>query len=141
MVYQRFIKLSFLEEKSDHNILSAEFLIDQGLHSSSIHCSYYAVFQLMKHLYVSSINQSFEKLDEYHKKNSCNVHKVILDSFCNLIDNEIDRRNLRNGIIDLKNIRNISDYKNMKIDIDISKKAFSNSKSIISKLKKTTLKK
>ncbi|WP_320051960.1 HEPN domain-containing protein [uncultured Acetobacteroides sp.] len=43
--------MSFLLQKSEENIKSAEHLIAQGCYTSSIHCSYYACIQRMLNIF------------------------------------------------------------------------------------------
>jgi len=43
-----------MDKKSQENLESAEMLIKSGKYNSSIHCSYYAVFQYMKHALCNS---------------------------------------------------------------------------------------
>ena len=78
--------MSYLLNKSEFNRESAVLLIDNTFYSSSVHCSYYSVFQRMKHEYkkVENINDEEYRVRE-SQNNRVSSHKFLIDSFCSLV--------------------------------------------------------
>jgi uncharacterized protein (UPF0332 family) len=54
--------MSYLLQKSQENIISAEHLIAQGCYTSSIHCSYYACIQRMLNIFYTVKGYDNKKL-------------------------------------------------------------------------------
>ncbi len=80
--------------KANKNIQSAQILIDQKQYTSSVHCSYYAVFQYMKHMLANTdknpitlANQDAHKGDSSHEyilieiKNRINARPHLVRAF------------------------------------------------------------
>lgn len=65
-----------MNKKSEENILAAEELISRGYYNSSIHCSYYALFQYMKYILNSRGLCSYAVQDQ--KTNAHGSHNNIL---------------------------------------------------------------
>jgi uncharacterized protein (UPF0332 family) len=83
-----------MKTKANNNIKSAQILIDQKQYTSSVHCSYYAVFQYMKHMLANTdknpitlANQDAHKGDSSHEyilteiKNRINAKPQIVRTF------------------------------------------------------------
>lgn len=134
--------MQYLKSKSDFNVLGAEVLIEKSLFAPSVHCSYYAVLQLLKYSYIVLSKISSKELSEKIIADRRNSHTFLLDEFCITLQHTskyeftaIDVRNLKNDVKDLKQFRNDSDYENIEIDYSLSNKAFSLSKSILDRIK------
>ncbi len=54
-----------LKEKSKFNYDASEILIDSHLFAPSVHCSYYAAFQLMKVAMQAFCGISYKEIDNY----------------------------------------------------------------------------
>ena len=83
-----------MKTKANNNIKSAQILIDQKQYTSSVHCSYYAVFQYMKHMLANTdknpitlANQDAHKGDSSHEyilteiKNRINARPQLVRTF------------------------------------------------------------
>ena len=83
-----------MKTKANKNIQSAQILIDQKQYTSSVHCSYYAVFQYMKHMLANTdknpitlANQDAHKGDSSHEyilieiKNRINARPHLVRAF------------------------------------------------------------
>lgn len=135
--------MSFLKNKSDFNISSAAMLIEADFYAPSVHCSYYAVFQLMKHQYVKLKQISYEILNEHIIRDKRNSHRYILEEFCLSLRSHsssgysiYDVRKLERDIKDLKQFRVDSDYENIDIDYIKSNQAYRLSESIIKRIQR-----
>ncbi len=136
--------MSFLKNKSNFNFSSAKLLIDGNYYAPSVHCSYYAVLQLLKHGYVKHKSISYESLNEKINNDKRNSHTFLIDEFCLNLQSIsklglsiYDIRNLKRDIKDLKQFRVDSDYENVEIDYSKSNKAYNLSDSILKRIKKT----
>lgn len=132
--------MSHLKSKSEINLSAAEVLLDKHTYyASSVHCSYYGCFQFIR----SKLNQigiTYEKIDQdiaYSRQpgvTTLHSHlypiKLILDEIEKKSD-KFYKRTLKNKIFDLKEYREISDYRNVVVGYDESNKAFNLSKEII----------
>ena len=56
--------MSHLLKKSHVNIDSAQLLLDNDFYSSSVHCSYYSSYQILKYAISYNEGVSYEQLDE-----------------------------------------------------------------------------
>lgn len=144
MLISHFI-LSHLSKKSSSNLLASTMLIANSHFASSVHCSYYAVFQHMTCVLNRKMSLSFEDIlknskgpgsHDYVINNTISfLHQSIIET--DIVKKEVERTNIqkiRKKIIDLKLMRVQSDYHNFEIDNDTSDKALSISKEIITKL-------
>ena len=137
--------MSYLKQKSDQNIIAAEFLIKEGLHAPSVHCSYYGSFQLIKH----TLN-AFFGIDYTKQESELNIHKqgkgsqrvgsheYVINRFSRelrgLSKNEY--LSFSRNIKELKAFRNRSDYFNIEITSKQSERAYRLTEEIVGMLKK-----
>jgi len=135
--------LSFLKSKSEFNFDAASILIDNNCYAPSVHCSYYSVFQLIKHKFVRLKEISYKELSNKIIMDKRNTHKYLIDEFCLHLQSDsvkkmsiFDVRILKREIEDLKQFRNESDYDNIEIDYETSNKVLSLSSSILKRIKK-----
>jgi uncharacterized protein (UPF0332 family) len=134
--------LSFLKSKSDFNLDGAILLIENNCYAPSVHCSYYSVFQLLKHKFVILKEISYSIFSQNSRNDIRNSHKYLIDEFCLHLHSDSENklsifevRSLKRDIEDLKQFRNESDYDNIQINIEASSKALSLSESILKRLK------
>ncbi|MCQ2235140.1 MAG: HEPN domain-containing protein, partial [Paludibacteraceae bacterium] len=98
-----------MNKKSQENLDSAELLINAGRYTSSIHCSYYAVFQYAKYI----LNVCEYKPIPYDKQ-SLDHSQIIsnLESRIEVISGDKTRSaSIRSSIHCLKSDRKKADYK------------------------------
>lgn len=134
--------MSYLRNKSEFNLKSAALLIEEDFYAPSVHCSYYSVFQLMKHIFIQIKRISYENLNQNIISDSRNTHKYLIEEFClhlqsdaNCKLNRFEVRELKNDIQDLKQFRLESDYDNIEINYKKSSQALSLSESILKRLR------
>lgn len=137
--------MSYLKQKSEQNIIAAEFLIKEGLHAPSVHCSYYSSFQLTKHTLNSFFGINYEEqeseLNELKQSKGAKgigSHEYVINRFSgklrDLSKNEY--LSFNRNIKELKAFRNQSDYFNKKVTSEQSKRAYRLSEEIVGMLKK-----
>lgn len=138
-----FIDLSNLKDKSNFSIISADMLMKAGYHASSIHCSYYGLFQWMKYTMKGFLKITYEEYSDNARASSLNSHayliNLVYDSFQQKGYSKKDAHDIRRKILDLKELRETADYDNVKMISDDSDLAFSNSGKLI-KVIQTTFK-
>lgn len=129
--------MSKWKTKSSQNQKSAGTLINNKLHSSSVHCSYYSNIQLMLHIMSKDFSKTDTEIDAesmqgskdekgYHNwlKNTITRELVIRDF--------MSVRDFNNFFGQLKKLRIQSDYKNCVILESKAKNGLDLSKKIIS---------
>ena len=134
--------MSFLKSKSEFNLEAASILIDNNCYAPSVHCSYYSVFQLIKHKFVRLKEISYAELSNNTISDKRNTHKYLIDEFCLHLQSDsvkkmsiFDVRTLKREIEDLKQFRTESDYDNIEVNYETSNKALSLSNSILKRIK------
>ncbi|WP_299576673.1 hypothetical protein [uncultured Sunxiuqinia sp.] len=133
-----------LLKKSEENIYSANLLIDNERYSSSVHCSYYACYQRLMNLISVEYGYDYEDINkemrEYnkalHPTKKIGSHDFLIKNKLNdLVRREkIDDHRLVNDLMILKTFRHKSDYKNVEISQEESRKALELSKEVIERL-------
>ena len=123
----------YLKEKSEFNIASAEILYTQNYYAPSVHCAYYACFQLMKHIISERFHISYEEQEaETRASNNPNTHSYVIGKIRNEIRSDRERfREINYQLGDLRNFRNKADYDNIQIDSELSDKAIRFSKNLL----------
>jgi len=133
--------LSQLKEKSGFNITSAEYLIDESLHASSVHCSYYAFFQRMKYTMMKRLSLDPDQYYQRYRQSKSNSHVFLINLVCSeyKISGKTDRDKeiLYRQITDIKELREMADYDDISISDGQSDKALRLCNSLILELKKT----
>lgn len=122
-----------LKEKSKFNYDASKILIDSDLFAPSVHCSYYAAFQLMKVAMQTFCGVSYKDIDNYVTINKRSEHAYIKHTILNEIK-RLDTREYRmfkNQIEDLFEFRITSDYKDIEIRQEQALKARTLSASLI----------
>jgi len=127
--------MSYLKQKSEFNLLAAEKLLQHNLYASSVHCSYYACFQLMKFTLKNIYNIDYEKQSEEISSSKLNSHGYVIGIIkkkikLNLTDTS-EFRYFDRIITDLKMFREESDYHNIQIDSDKGRLALKKANELI----------
>ena len=116
-------------------------LMKAGYHASSIHCSYYALFQWMKYTMKGFLNISYDEYSKNSKASPLNSHMYLInllsDNFHNKGFSKTDAQKLKRKILDLKELREIADYDNVKMISDDSNMAYSSSEKLIREIQST----
>lgn len=119
--------------RSSENINAAQKLIDIGHYTSSIHCSYYSVLQMMKHILHHKCSISYSSQND-------GTGLLSHDNICTKIyhagNTQAFRRDFRVTFNNLKSKRKKADYENSDLFSDIeSLNVKEKSDKLISKLK------
>lgn len=77
--------------------------------TTSIHCSYYAVFQYMKYLLAEKVNNPITYEEQNNQKGDS--HKFILTEIKNRIESSDTARKIRDRVLNLQQQRVEADYK------------------------------
>jgi uncharacterized protein (UPF0332 family) len=129
--------LSHLNKKSADNLAASSLLIDNKLYASSVHCSYYGMFQHMTCQLIKFWQISFEELSKKSIASKKNSHEFLINESLQIIEikrNGFVKRDVKKAINDLKTYRVQSDYHNIEILENKSKDALALSLVIIEKL-------
>lgn len=62
--------MSLIKHKSEENLEAAKILNNNIKFTSSVHCSYYAILQMMKYVLSAKCDISYEKQNEMREKDS-----------------------------------------------------------------------
>ncbi|MDP2113703.1 MAG: HEPN domain-containing protein [Bacteroidota bacterium] len=135
--------MSYLKTKSEHNLLSAEILISNGLHAPSVHCSYYSSFQLSKFALKEFSGIDYQKQEEELNKlkqagtGRIGIHEFVIKRLGTEIKNYSNEAFLiyTNNIRLLKTFRIKSDYLDKPITDEQSKESLRLSNEIVQLLK------
>jgi uncharacterized protein (UPF0332 family) len=129
--------MEHLKNKSEMNLSAAEFLHKNNFYSSVIHCAYYSCVQLMKHIWLNSMEKSEDDLRKLNVIANKGSHEVLINQMKGFIKNKSqNERQYYKDIIALKRLRVNADYNNISIDINKSEQSIRLSKSTQNILKK-----
>lgn len=102
-----------MKAKSEENTKAAQLLISNKLYASSVHCSYYACFQLIIHVLLEKFD--YDHVDEGGQGS----HNIVLNKFQSYLEISDSRQKAKwftDDIYDLKRFRNTADYSGEKVD-------------------------
>ncbi len=135
--------MSNLQNKSEILLESAKLLDGKNYYPPVAHCSYYACYQLIKHLWLYKMGKSDADLGVLCKSSPREgSHEVLINQIAkhikasSLPNKENDFRVLNNKIGQLKKLRTKADYEDSNFDSVGSTSALSLSNEIIPILKK-----
>lgn len=135
--------MSNLQNKSDIFLESAKILIDKSLYPPVAHCSYYACYQRIKHLWLHKMEKTEADLIALCKtKFREGSHEVLINEIVKFIkssdtaNNQVDSRVLNSSLGQLKKLRRSADYEDKNFDYASCSNALSLSNDIIPILKK-----
>ena len=122
-----------MKAKACENLEAAKILINSKQYTSSIHCSYYAVFQYMKYMLAHIKNDpiSYEKQDNQRQDS----HEYIIENIKNKIIKPANAKDFKEGISSLKRYRKIADYTTTNFSMEESLEQKQNAENLIAKLK------
>lgn len=103
-------------KRHEENIQSADYLINKhGFYCSSIHCSYYSIFQLLLHIHKQRDTQLFRDRNKLDKAGS---HELMINGTFEIIEvtNPVDAGKFLRTMNILKGNRKDSDYSEDHID-------------------------
>lgn len=125
--------MSALSDKSNLNISAAELLYKENHYDSVCHPAYYACLQLIKHTLckngISLEQQAIEASSSYRG----NTHQYLIEKMKLMVNNKRgtnDGNDFRRKIRDLKLTREDSDYKDIRISSDTSRKSINLAKEL-----------
>jgi hypothetical protein len=103
-------------KRHEENILAAEYLIkEKGYYCSSIHCSYYSVFQLLLHIHKLRDTDIFKNRNKLDTTGS--HEKVIDETFQILLTRDrLEAGKFKRAMDNLKSNRKVADYNESYID-------------------------
>lgn len=134
------MECSKLQNKSEILGTSAELLHDKCLYPAVAHTAYYSCYQLMKHIWLYSMEKSEDELKRNIKQSSMGSHEYLINEIVKyVVTNNKTNDNLkdfRNKIFKLKVLRTEADYSDKNFDYTNSRDSISLSKEILSVLKK-----
>lgn len=113
--------MSKLRQKSDINIAAAKLLLDKTYYASSVHCSYYSCFQLLKYTIMDFFGIDYVTLSSNISTSEQNTHQYIINFISNKLTEYAgsnDSRDFKRKIKDLKQYRFESDYENIDVTFD-----------------------
>ena len=129
--------MSNLKQKSTFNYTAAELLIEKSLYAPSVHCSYYACFQLLKYTINEFFGIDYATQARQISSSGQPTHQYVV----NFISDELkdlagfeESRKFKRTIKDLKQFRVESDYQDIEIGSDQGNRAFYKAKEIRSYL-------
>ena len=124
--------MSFLINKSEINLASAELLHQKNNYASVVHCAYYSCHQMMAHIWYHKLNKK-----DLVKSKEEGSHEALINCIGGFLkEKSFDLRGFNNSIGQLKKLRHKADYKNEEIDSTISNNSIQLSKSTLLILKK-----
>jgi uncharacterized protein (UPF0332 family) len=118
-----------LKQKSEFNLAASKQLIDSSLYAPSIHCAYYACFQLMKVALNRFCGKTYGDIDAWVASNKKSEHSYVQQEILHSIhDYDVNSySNFNRKLKDLYNFRVNADYKDIEIKIDEASSAFDTS--------------
>lgn len=118
--------MSKIRQKSDFNIDAAKLLIRETYYASSVHCSYYSCFQLMKYTIKEFFGIDYEAQSINISSSGQRTHQYVI----NYVTTELKRfvgaeecKIFKRTIKDLKQFRLESDYENIEVSHDYGQNA------------------
>ena len=135
--------MSNLKNKSEIYLESALLLNKSYYYPPVAHCSYYACYQLIKHIWLHKLGKSEVELEALCKiKKREGSHEVLINQIGSYIKNSTNKNKIEDfrvfnsNLVALKRLRVKADYKDIVFDSTDSSNAISLSNSVIPLLKK-----
>lgn len=125
--------MSKLRQKSDFNIDAAEHLLSKEYYASSVHCSYYSCFQLLKYTIKEFSGIYYETQAQNASSSGQKTHQYVINHITGEINSHVgfeESRKFKRTINDLKVFRLESDYEDVEVNLDKSEKALCIAKEI-----------
>jgi len=118
--------MSELKHKSKLNLLASKLLIEEKYYPSSIHCSYYSCFQILKYIINYFFGIEYDDIQNSIGKSKTTSHEDIIE----FVFTEFEKlkipepKRFKRKIKDLKKLRIKADYDNIAITQDESENAY-----------------
>lgn len=96
----------YITQKAEHNLRASALLVDNELYAPSIHCSYYAGFQLSKRK-LAGCGITYDEQDKAAKESKTDSHNYIITTTEEHVSDPVM---YRHNIGMLKRLRKKSDY-------------------------------
>jgi uncharacterized protein (UPF0332 family) len=125
--------MSKLRQKSDFNIDAADLLLAKNLFASSVHCSYYSCFQLLKFTIKEFCGVDYELQSVNASNSNQKTHQFVVNYISNELKSYVsfqESRDFKRKINDLKQFRVESDYENIEVNFDKGNEALSRAKEL-----------
>lgn len=132
--------MSNLKNKSEINFEAAKELIDKSFYPSSVHCSYYSCFQLLKFKMNDFFGVTYEQLATDISFSGKGTHQYLISYVTKEIKENISKdssRDFSRSIKDLKLFREKSDYEDIEIKPEEGEKAYRIAEYLLDLIKKT----
>ncbi len=124
------IEMPKIKVKSLENLKAAQKLIDCGMYTTSVHCSYYSSFFSMKHFLNKHPHNSINYIDQ-DKYNNAGSHIFIYEEVYNrVLHNSTHARKFRTEYKILKEERKRADYTDEQFTAEESLDSIQRSKNI-----------
>lgn len=125
--------MSKLRQKSDFNIDAAVHLLRDQYYASSVHCSYYSCFQLLKHTIKNFSGIDYDAQAKIISSSGQKTHQYVINHITGEINSCVgfeESRRFKRTIKELKVFRLESDYEDVEVNLDKSEKALRIAKEI-----------
>ena len=125
-----------LYDKSQLNLDAATFLYQKGLYDSVCHPAYYSCLQLMKNKLIKKGLSLNEQDSLSSAKYNGNSHRCVIEEIRKRLTFSTyrDEQNYLNGVKQLKEARELSDYKDSRILPEQSDKCIKMAKDVLQKI-------
>ncbi|OAV73361.1 hypothetical protein Barb6_00329 [Bacteroidales bacterium Barb6] len=136
------VKMSNLQNKSAISQDAAMLLHDKSLYPSVAHCSYYSCYQLLKHIWIYTIEKTQQELDAKCSTAKTGSHELLINEVGRFIKHSGKKdclkhfREFNSGILQLKRLRVDADYSDSLFDSSKSKRSLDLAALILPILKK-----
>lgn len=124
-----------MKDKAQSNIDLATRLLNDGDNYSanaSIHCSYYAVVQYMKHMLASDPLRPISLRDQDANAGGADSHNYLITETARRLSQSAKcRRSFQQRVRNLKQLRVVADYKSTVLDQREGKRCLEEAKSLI----------
>lgn len=128
-----------LFQKAESNKTAAELLKNNGLDCSSVHCSYYSIVQILKHLLLNVYNETEQSISDEQNNRGWGTHRYLIWFFSEELRtlSYVNARTFRSEINQLKELRVNSDYKDLVTSNIESQNAVTLSSSLMTIIRRT----
>jgi uncharacterized protein (UPF0332 family) len=127
--------LTPLRSKSEMNLASASLLHKNDYYAPAVHCAYYGMLQLIKHILIHKYGISQDQLATSIQNEPTGSHNYMLNQVAIRISEKNNKRKFNELIGQLKRLRVKADYEDCMMYINDSQNAINLSNEIVVILK------
>lgn len=124
-----------MKSQALENLESAQILINNHKYTSSVHCSYYAVFQYMKYMLATTSNNPIPFAQQDAHSGDSSHEYILLETKGRIHASPIKIRNFCEGVQNLKKDRVDADYHQKQFTVDESLECKADADRLITNLK------